>query len=187
MLQYNEIKPRKYIVYNNEPHEVLSSHVFRKQQRKPVNQTKLKNLISGKVFDYSFHQSEKVAEADLDSKNLTYLYTNKGMWWFSETGNPSNRFELTEDMLEGQFKFLKENTEVSGILFNDKMVSIKVPIKMQFKVVEAPPNIRGNTSSGGDKKVVIETGAVVTTPLFIETGDTIEVNTETGEYVQRAS
>lgn len=185
MLQYNEITPKKYVIHNGEPHEVISSNVFRKQQRKPVNQVKLKNLVSGKIFDNSFHQSERIEEAELENKQLTYLYNNKGSWWFSESKNPRNRFELPEEVLGRQSAFLKENTEVSGLLFNEKIIGIKIPIKIKLEVTEAPPNIKGNTSSGGDKKVVIETGATVITPLFIEVGDTIEVNTETGEYSNR--
>jgi translation elongation factor P/translation initiation factor 5A len=74
MLEYNEIVERKYIIFNNEPYEVLSSHVFRKQQRKPVNATKLRNMITGKITEQSFHQSEKVEEADISEKKLnSYL------------------------------------------------------------------------------------------------------------------
>ena len=74
MLQYNEIRPRKIIKFEGQPCEVLDSHVFRKQQRKPVNQTKLKNLITGKVIEYSFHQTEKAEEAELVTRPLKYLY-----------------------------------------------------------------------------------------------------------------
>lgn len=187
MLNYNELKPRKYIVLDGAPYEVLSSHVFRKQQRKPVNQTKLKHLITGKVTEQSFHQSDKIEEADVTTQKIIYIYTNKDEVWFHEAGNPGNRFTISLETIEEQVKFLKEKTEVEGLVFDETIVGITLPIKMTFEVTEAPPNVKGNTSGGGDKKVTIETGATITTPLFIETGDTIEVNTETGEYVQRVS
>jgi elongation factor P len=79
ILSYNEIVQKKVIDYNNEPYDVLSSHVFRMQQRKPVNQTKLRNLISGKVIEISFHQNETVPEADIATMEATYLYTNRGV------------------------------------------------------------------------------------------------------------
>ena len=83
MLTYNEITQRKYIIYELEPYEVLVSHVFRKQQRKPVNQTKLKNLRTGKVTEISFHQSDKVEEATMETKKIKYLYPNKNEYWFA--------------------------------------------------------------------------------------------------------
>ena len=98
MLNYNEIKERKFIVVDGEPYEVLSSHVFRKQMRKPVNQTKLRNLISGKVIERAFHQAEKVDEADIERKKIKYLYTNKGEYWFCEEKDPSKRFILPESI-----------------------------------------------------------------------------------------
>lgn len=185
MLEYNEIKPKKFIVFEGSPCEVLDSHVFRKQQRKPVNQTKLKNLITGKVVEYSFHQSEKAEEADLDKKTLVFIYQNKGEWWFHEAGNPGNRFSLPETILGDGRKFLKEKMEITALIFDDTVIGIQLPIKVTLKVTEAPPNVKGNTAQGGNKVVTLETGATITTPMFVETGNMIEINTETQEYVQR--
>ena len=193
MLSYNELKPKTFIVLNGAPYEVLSVHVFRKQQRKPVNQTKLRNLKTGKVTEQTFHQSETVEEADIDTKTLVYIYNapardgQTGLWWFHEVGDPGKRMSITEDIVGPQGKFLKEKTEVDGLLFNDEIIGIRIPIKAQLKVVEAPPNIKGNTAQGGTKPVTLETGAIVNAPLFVKTEDTIEVNTETGEYTQRVS
>ena len=84
VLAYNEIVPKTVIEYENAPYEVLSSHIFRMQMRKPVNQTKLRHLISGRVIEISFHQNESVQEAEVDSMDAVYLYTNKGQSWFAE-------------------------------------------------------------------------------------------------------
>src|SRR3954466_3009672 len=94
MLEYSEITERKYIVYENEPWEVIDSHVFRKQQRKPVNATKLRNLITGRITEVSFHVSDKVEEADISKKEVRYLYVNKGEFWFCDVKDLSKRFEL---------------------------------------------------------------------------------------------
>ena len=185
ILSYNEILPKSVIVYNNEPFEVLSSHIFRMQQRKPVNQTKLRHLVSGKVLEISFHQSETVPEADISKMSATYLYTNKGESWFAEEGNPKNRFSFAEDAVADKIKWLKQNSSVEVLLYNENPVSIKIPIKMDLAVKEAPPAVRGDTATGGDKKVVLESGAVVSTPLFINEGDILRINTDTGEYVER--
>ncbi|MAZ41102.1 elongation factor P [bacterium] len=186
MLEYNEIKEKKYIVLDGEPYEVLSSHVFRKQQRKPVNDAKLRNLISGKVTERSFHQNEKAEEADISKKTIKYLYNNRGEWWFCEESDPSKRFKLEETLVGDQGKFLKENSFVDGLLFNEEIIGLKLPIKVDLKVTDAPPAVKGNTAQGGNKQVTLETGAVISAPLFINEGDVIRVNTESGSYTERA-
>jgi elongation factor P len=185
ILSYNEITQKKVIEYNGEPYEVLSSHVFRMQQRKPVNQTKLRHLVSGKVLEISFHQSETVPEADIGSMAANYLYTNRGESWFAEDGNPKNRFSFPEAAVADKVKWLTANSPVKVMLYKENPATIDIPIKMDLKVVEAPPAVRGDTATGGDKRVVLESGASVTTPLFINEGDILRINTDTGEYVER--
>ncbi len=185
MLQYNEITTGKVIVFNDEPCKVLSHKVFRMQQRKPVNATKLKGLKTGKAIEYSFHQNDKADEADLEKKGVVFIYESKGEYMFHEAGNPSKRFPLTTDVIGDAVKFLKQQEEYEALLFNDEIISIVIPIKMNLKVTEAAPAVKGNTATGATKTVVVETGATVTCPLFINTGDVIEVNTETGAYASR--
>ncbi|MEK7201715.1 MAG: hypothetical protein AAB737_03715 [Patescibacteria group bacterium] len=185
ILSYNEIVAKTVIEYNNEPYEVLSSHVFRMQQRKPVNQTKLRHLVSGKVTEVSFHQNESVPEADIGKMEATYLYTSRGESWFTEAGNPKNRFSFPEDSVHEQVQWLKTNSTVEILLYKENPVAVSVPIKVELKVVEAPPGIKGDTATGGNKLVVLESGATVATPLFINEGDILKINTGTGEYVER--
>lgn len=187
MLLYNEIKERKFIELDGAPYEVLSSHVFRKQQRKPVNQTKLKNLLTGKVMERSFHQNEKVQEAEILSKNIKFLYVNdkKGEFWFCAVKDPKDRFFITENVLGDKYRFLKANEEYEGLVFNDEIIGVKFPIKIEVVVTEAPPGEKGNTAQGGTKQVTLETGATLNVPLFINEGDIVRINTDTGEYVER--
>ena len=185
MLEYNEVVERKYIVLDGQPYEVLSSHVFRKQQRKPVNATKLKNLITGKVTEYSFHVSEKVEEAEIDSREIKYLYENKGTYWFCIPTEPSNRFSFESDQIGPQIKLLKPNTIITQLMFGDKTTGFKYPPMVELKVTEAPPNIKGDSAVGGNKLVTVETGATVNVPLFVNEGDVIRINTETEEYKDR--
>lgn len=185
MIDYINIKPKKIILLDDEPHLVLTSHVKKKNRQKPSNQTKLKNLISGATIEKAFHQSDKVQEADMGERDIKYLYSNKGERWFSAADDPKDRFTMDEDTIGESGKFLKENTIIAAKTFNDEVIGVVLPAKMDFKVSEAPPSIKGNTSSGGSKVVVIETGATVDTPLFIEVGDIIKVNTETGAYSER--
>ncbi|MBI2045901.1 MAG: elongation factor P [Parcubacteria group bacterium] len=185
MLEYNEVLPKKFIVLDGQPHEVLASHVFRKQQRKPVNQTKLKNIITGKVVERSFHQSETIEEADMETKPIVFLYTNRGAFWFSEAGNPKARFELPESLIGTAHAFLKQNSEITALVFEEKIIGVTLPIKVDLKVTEAAPAVRGNTVQGGTKQVTLETGATINVPMFINEGDVLRINTESGEYVER--
>ena len=185
ILSYNEIVQRKVIVHNGEPYVVLSSHVFRMQMRKPVNQTKLRHLVSGKVVEISFHQNENATEADISKMDAVYLYTSRGESWFTEAGNPKNRFKFEEDTVADKIKWLKQNAPVEVMLYNDNPVMVDIPIKMDLAVTEAPPAIKGDTATGGNKLVTLETGATVLTPLFINVGDVLRINTDTGEYVER--
>lgn len=197
MLDYNQIRERRYIELDDSVYEVISSQVSRKQARKPVNQTKLKNLITGSVTERSFSNSEKVNEADISREKYTFLFkkdnrqTGEVEYWFSPSENLKERFMVAENILGDSIKYMKERSESDAIIWtdkddNDRIIGFKLSIKVELEVTEAPPNIKGNTASGGDKKVILETGLVVSTPLFIETGDILRINTESGEYVERA-
>jgi elongation factor P len=185
MLEYNEITLRKYILIDGEPYEVLDSHVFRKQQRKPVNQVKLKNLISGSIKEMTFHVSEKAEEAELSKRQIKYLYSNKGEFWFCEANDPAKRFQIPESMIGTAGKFMKPNSLVDALVFDERFIGVTLPIKVDLKVVEAPPAVRGDTAKGGNKQIKLETGASINAPIFINEGDVIRINTETGEYVER--
>jgi elongation factor P len=186
MLEYNEIKEGKFIIYEDEPYQVIDSHVFRKQQRKPVNATKLKNLISGRVVEYSFHQNEKADEADIEKIEVVFIYHRNEEYWFHKKDNKGERFSLEIKTIGDPAVFLKPNLECIALTFNEKVVGIELPIKTEYEVIEAAPGVKGDSSRGGTKPVTIEGGATITVPLFINQGDIIRVNTQNGEYAERA-
>lgn len=187
VLSYNEITLKKVILHDGDPYLVVASHVFRKQMRKPVNITKLKNLKSGRALEVTFHQNETVQEADLETKSVTYIYKKPGEYWFNFTGKPAERFALSEDLIGDQGRFLKERSDIDALLFNEEVISLKFPIKVELKVKEAMDAVKGNTSSGALKEVTLETGAKIMVPMFITEGDVISINTETGDYSARVS
>lgn len=190
ILEYNEILPRKFIVIDGEPYEVIDAHIFRMQQRKPQNKTKLKNLISGSVKEMTFHASDKAEEADLEKKEVKFLFSNKGEWWFCEVNDPSKRFKLEEKLIGDARVFMKPNTLISVLTFDEgddepRIIGVKLPIKVELKVTEAHPAVKGDTAKGGNKQVVVETGATINVPMFVNEGDVIRINTDTMEYVER--
>jgi len=186
-LAYNEILSKSVIVMNGEPFLVLDAHVFRKQQRKPVNQTKLKSMKTGRVVEQTFHQNETAIEADLEKKMIEFIYESRGAYWFCESGKPQTRFELPREVVGDQILFIKPKSEVEALVFNDEIIGVKVPIKVDLMVKEAAPAIKGNTVQGGSKEVILETGAKLQVPMFINEGDVVRVNTESGDYYERVT
>jgi elongation factor P len=192
MLNYNQIKERKYIVLNDEPFEVLSSQVTRKQANKPVNQTKLRNLITGSVRAHTFHNSDRVEEADVSKEKYVFSFskfnrqTGNDEYWFYKDGDKSHREALDLSIIEDKIQYLKPNAKVDALIFEEKVIGISLPIKMQFKVKSAPPAVKGNTSTGANKQITLETGLVINAPIFVSEEDEVIVNTETGQYVERA-
>ncbi len=187
MLTHTDLKKGTQFIYENQPWEVVDALLVKMAQRRPVVQTKMKNLIDGRFQEKNFQQGDVFDEAELVKKNIKFLYSNKGQYFFSEENDPSKRFSFTEEQLGKQSKFFKPNSLVEGILFDDKIINVKSPIKVDLKVKETPPGVKGDRAQGGTKEATLESGAVIQVPLFIEEGDVIEVNTELGEYVKRAS
>jgi len=185
VLSYNEITPKKVIIFNDEPHVVISFHVFRKQQRKPVNITKLKNLKTGRVIENTFHVNETADEADMGTKMVTFIYRKGSEYWFHVSGKPAERFVLSEELIGDQGKFLKDRSELQALLYDEEIIGVKFPIKVELKVTEAMDAVKGNTSSGALKEVTVETGATVMVPMFINQGDIVSINTEDGLYSER--
>ncbi len=185
VLSYSEITPGKVITFDGNIYLVLKSHVMRKDMGKPSNQTKLKNLKNGKVSEIAFHAAEKVDEAEVEEREVKYIYQNRGEVWFTDPQNPKDRFSLKEDVVGDALQFMKPDTLVEMRSWEGALLGVHLPIKMDLLVKDAPPAIKGNTVSGGSKQATLETGAVVSVPLFINPGDMVRVNTETGEYVER--
>ena len=185
MLNFNQLEKGIMIVIDGQPYEIFEiSHMFKGRGHSTL-QAKLKNLISNNVISRSFHPSDAFEQADISKSEAKFIYAHRGKFVFSEIGNACLRFELTEEQVGDSSKFLKTNQVVEILKFKDKIINVSVPIKIQFKVIEAPPGVRGERSEAGTKLVVLETGAQINAPLFIEQGDIIEINTETNEYAKR--
>jgi len=184
-LAYNELKVGTVFVKDGDPYRVLEYAFIRMQQRKPVTQLKIRNLISGKVQEFTAHVNDTFEKAEITAMPVKFIYENRGEYWFHEVGNPKNRFKLSAETIGEGVQFLKANTDVIADKFEGKIINVELPIKMDLKVIEAPPAIKGNTAQGGSKLATLETGAKVNVPLFINEGDVIRVNTSTGEYIER--
>lgn len=185
MLSLNEIKTGKVLEINGEPFIVIKTDHHKMGRGGAVLKVKLKNLINGNVLEKTYQGNDKAEEASTATKKANFLYKDQENAYFMDNTN-FEQFSLLIEDIEDQEKFLKEETTVDVLYFNENPVSISLPVKMDFKVVSAPPGVKGNSTGNVSKQVEIETGAIITVPLFINEGDMIKVNTETGEYAERA-
>jgi elongation factor P len=184
-LQYNEILPKRTVIMDDDPYLVLTSYIAKKDRAKASNNVKMRNLRSGGVVDKTFHQADVLEEAYIEKRDVKFLYENRGEYFFCPPDKPSERFSFPQDIIGDGAEFMKQNSIVEAIVFDDKIMSITVPVKVELKVKEAAPAVKGNTSSGATKEVILETGAAIQVPMFINEGDIVSVNTETRLYTER--
>lgn len=185
MITYSDLKKGVRIILDGQPYEVLETNFMKKAQRRPIIQTKIKNLVTGNVFSRNFQQGDVFEEAELEKLKAKFIYEHRGRFFFCQEEDPSKRFELDPDKIGTQAKFLRQNQVVDILLFNEEIINISLPIKIELKITEAPPGVVGDRAQGGNKTVILETGAKIQAPLFIKVGDIVEINTETEEYVRR--
>ena len=185
MLSHNDLKKGVEFIIDDQPYKVVDSSSIMKGRGGSVVQAKIKNLITGNVLSKTFHATDNFQETNIEIINIKFIYAHKDKYVFSEIDNSGNRFELPKEVIGESAMFLKSNEIVSGLSFEGKIINISPPVKVQLEVKEAPPGVKGDRAQGGTKVVTLETGAQLNVPLFVETGDIIEVNTEVGEYVKR--
>ncbi len=183
MASANEIKKGDYVIFDREVYQVLDKEHVAMQQRRAVAKFKVRHLKTGKVVERSVLALNEVeTPEDVRKEKAVFIYARGGECWFHKVGSPADRFSLPESLIGDKIKFLKSKMEVETLVYGDEILGVSLPIKMEYEVTEAPPAIKGATAAGGNKQVKIDTGATVNVPMFIETGDKIIVNTETGDY-----
>lgn len=181
-----DIRTGVIVKISGNPYLVVWNQFNRKQQRKPVMRTKLKNLINGSTLDKTFLAGESFEFADVSNKRCQYLYKDNENALFMDNED-FEQFELALDQIEGSIPYLKDDTEVYVTFYEGKPISVQLPPKVELKVVETPPGVKGDTATGGSKPAKLETDTIVNVPLFINEGDVLIINTDTGEYVSRAN
>ena len=182
----NDLKAGLVVGWQGEPFGVLEAKHLHLARGAGVVQAKLKNLKTGKVLSPTFKPSDQFEELEVKKVAARFLYEHRGVSWFANPGNPSQRFSLPSEAVGEPFRFLKPQTIVEAVRIQGEIVNVSLPIKVALKVVEAAPSIKGETQDRSTKTVKLESGAEISAPLFINEGDVILVNTQTGEYVERA-
>lgn len=167
-------------------YETLDSTFSKKHRQKGSNQVRLKNMRNNTVISKTLHSSDKLEDVFIEKENYIFVYERNKEVTVHPENRPSERTTVPTSSLNNAH-LITSGTVVTALIVDDKIIALKPPIKVDLTVTEAPPTIRGNTTQGGTKKVTVETGATVTTPLFIEAGDRIRIHIGTGEYTERIS
>jgi elongation factor P len=184
MLSITDLKTGTKISIGDEPYIVLSYSQSKMGRGGSIVKVKIKNLKTGSTLSKTYQGAEKIDEASLSKKSAQFLYSDNSDAYFMDSAS-FEQFSIPLSQIGEQKNYLVEGTETDILYYNNQPINIDLPIKMKFKVTEAPPGVRGNTAGAATKPVVIETGTKVDTPLFIKVGDIIVVDTRDGKYVER--
>ena len=185
MISVNDFKTGLTILVDGVLYRVLDFQHVKPGKGAAFVRSKLRNLRNGSVNEKTFRAGEKVEKAQIDNFKMQYLYANGDQHVFMDTES-YEQIELNENQIEYELKFLRENMEIHVIQFQGETLGVELPSSVILEVTETEPGIKGDTSGGGSKTASLETGLVVTVPLFINVGDKLIINTDEGSYVSRA-
>ncbi|MFH1598598.1 MAG: elongation factor P [Patescibacteria group bacterium] len=181
----NDLKVSSIIAVDDQPYVVLSAQHVQMGRGGAILRTKIKNLISGQVLEKTYKSGDKIDQADLTFRQSSFLYKEDDQYYFMDTES-YEQFFLAEKVIGDYRNFLNEGLVLKTMLFQDKPVSIELPRKVKLKVIQTEPGTRGDTAQGSvTKPATLETGYILGVPLFVNQDDTIVVNTESGQYVER--
>ncbi len=146
--------------------------------------TKLKNIINGGVVEKTFRPTEKCPQARIDRKDMQYLYNDGDLYNFMDV-ETYDQIALNDDAVGDSLKFVKENEMVKICSYNGNVFAIEPPLFVELEITDTEPGFKGDTATGATKPAIVETGAKVMVPLFVEQGEKIKIDTRTGEYLSR--
>ncbi len=184
MYQTNEFRKNLKIEYEGSLWSIVDCQFVKPGKGVAFVKTKLRNLIDGRGIQVNFRSGEKVGKPDVNDVKMQVLYNDGSTWHFMDN-KTYDQIEVRADELGDTANYLKEELEVSVLLYNGRPIDVELPNFIEAKIVECEPGVRGDTVQGGSKPAKIETGAIVQVPFFVEEGEVIKVDTRTGEYSSR--
>ena len=185
MITSNDFRPGVTIEIDGQVWQVVEFQHVKTGKGAAFVRAKIKNLETGAVVERTWNAGEKVQEGRVDRRQMQYLYESDGMYVFMDNES-YEQIELNKDALGSAVNFLKEEMNVSVMMFKGKVIGIDLPATVELRVVETDPGVRGDTATGGSKPATLETGYVVKVPLFINEGELLTIDTRTGQYTGRA-
>lgn len=184
MINTNDFKTGLTITYECNLYQVLEFQHVKPGKGAAIVKTKLKNLRTGSIVEQTFNSGIKVPTAHVDKIKMQYLYNDGNMYSFMNM-NTYEQVEIDKSQISNEVKFLKEGLEVILYFYENEMLGIELPEKIDFKIIQTEPAVKGNTATNATKDAIIETGYLVKVPLFIEQDEEIIVSTKDGKYVSR--
>ncbi len=180
----NEMRVGVNIMVDGDPCVILDSDLVKPGKGQAFTRIKYRNLKTGRVLERTYKSGDSTESADVVDTELQYLYADGEFWYFMDTDS-YEQHSADQNAVGEAAKWLKGQDMCTVTLWNNAPISVTPPNFVTLKVMETDPGVRGDTASGGTKPATLETGAVVKVPLFLEQGETIKVDTRTGEYVSR--
>ena len=184
MINTNDFKTGLTITYEGNLYQVLEFQHVKPGKGAAIVKTKLKNLRTGSIVEQTFNSGIKVPTAHVDKIKMQYLYNDGNMYSFMNM-NTYEQVEIDKSQISNEVKFLKEGLEVILYFYENEMLGIELPEKIDFKIIQTEPAVKGNTATNATKDAIIEHGYLVKVPLFIEQDEEIIVSTKDGKYVSR--
>ena len=172
------------IEYDNNIYQIIEFQHVKPGKGAAFVRTKLKNVINGGVVEKTYRPTEKCPQARIDRKDMQYLYSDGDLYNFMDT-ETYDQIALNQDTVGDALKFVKENEMCKVCSHNGKVFSVEPPLFVELEITETEPGFKGDTATGASKPAVVETGATVNVPLFVDRGDKIKIDTRTGEYLSR--
>ena len=184
MYEAADLRKGLKIQIDGEPYILVDFSFVKPGKGQALYKCKLKNLLTGSQFDRTYRSGDKFEPANLDEQEMEFLYGEGDEYCFMNTST-YEQVTMNDDQVGAAKNFLTNNIVVTVVFFEDRPIDITLPIFVDLKVVECEPGIKGDTASGATKPITLETGHVIQVPLFIEEGETLRLDTRTGEYVSR--
>ena len=184
MYSIAEVKSGRAIVVDGDPYLVTWNQFSKQGRQGGVMATKLKNLKTGNVIQKTFQGNDKLEPADVGFRKVQYLYGDQSSYTFMYL-NTYDQFELDADSVGEGAKYLVDGQEVDALVFEEKPIGIQIPATVTLEVKETIPGVKGDTATGGSKPATLNSGLKVNVPLFINEGDSVKINTDSGEYMSR--
>jgi elongation factor P len=181
----NEFKSGLKILIDGEPFSIVENEMVKPGKGQAFNRVKIRNLKNGKVTERTWKSGDSVEAADVVDADMQYLYSDGDFWTFM-LPDTFEQYTAGKSAMGDSAQWLKDGVECIVTLWNGQPLTVTPPAHVELKIVATDPGVRGDTVTGGQKPAKLETGAVVRVPLFINEGETIKVDTRTGEYISRA-
>lgn len=180
------LKKGDFIDYQNDIWQVIKAEFYSPGKGSALMKTKIKNQKSGKVVDVTFKSNEEVETLPVEIKEMLYLYKdNENLYFMDE--RTFEQFSLPISVVGDLANFLKENTKLYTLFYEDKIINIRPPMSVVLQVIKTEEAVKGDTVTGAKKPAIVETGAKIMVPLFIKKGDYVSINPETGEYTGKVN